>query len=406
MKPLLCSEIISALGNPKKSLLAYQGGKIADSKIRELRSDLVMAKKFNLSDDFTKQATEASFDKPSVLLDMCNQGLPPFDNIWIEWNEEVRQKAHADLHGVNFDDKLKAQAIPVGYHVKIFKDMLGDAYYLYQAYFKTDEKQIASQMMCFTLANQRENFTYDDYCRKTEALAEVPVYMRAKDEKQWNNTTFEVGSKLLANWYCAKFIPKKILLKHKKTVGKDEVFEVNADIAQELKNYNKSYEWSCLYELFERLGSCQGAPMHWSIPEHVFVRGYTLQEMREFNDAFLVSCEGDARFIIAVLGLMNMNIHKSTDVTPDTKIVHTFNGQRVPRNDYKILDIQLTDRQVKKYYKTVYTGQGAKKREHERRGHWRHYRDDQGNVIYKVWIRSCIAGDKSLGTIDKDYNLI
>lgn len=407
MKALLCSEVISALGNPKKSILGYCGGKIADAKINQLRSDLVFAKKFSFSDDFLKKVAHASFEKPSVLLDMCDSAIPPFDNIWIEWDESLRHKIHEDYHGENVYLKSYKDIGGLGYHIKSFQDDLGDRYFLYQAYFKHDKwKKIASQPMCFTLNNFTNDMSYEDYQAKQELLAEIPSYMQAKDEKQWNNTVFEVGSKLMAHWYIMQYIPKKVLNKHAQ-VNKDGdgTFMVDADVALELKNYNNSYEWNCLYELFERMGSCQGAPMHWSIPSHKFEEGYTLDEMRKFNDAFLSSCEGDARFIISALGLMNMSIHESVNVQPDNKIIHTYNGKRVPRNDYKVLNINLTDKQVRKIYKTKFTGQGSAKRKHERRGHWRHYRDATGVIIRKVWIKSCTAGNKNLGTISKDYNL-
>lgn len=44
-------------------------------------------------------------------------------------------------------------------------------------------------------------------------------------------------------------------------------------------------------------------------------------------------------------------------------------------------------------------GDGAKKRLHFRRGHWRHF------VTFKTWVRWTLVGDPSLGFVDKEYRL-
>ena len=90
---------------------------------------------------------------------------------------------------------------------------------------------------------------------------------------------------------------------------------------------------------------------------------------------------------------------------PDNKIIHTKLGKRVPRNDYKILNVYLTKNNIRKIYKSTFKGKGNPKRQHERRGHFRHLRDIHGNVKRKIWIKSCIAGSAKHGVLMKDYNL-
>ena len=91
-KPILCSELISAFTQPKRALALYQGGRIADDMIRKKQADLVKSQKFVLSNSLIENAFDVSMQKPSVLLEMMESVKIPFDNIFIEWNEEHRQQ--------------------------------------------------------------------------------------------------------------------------------------------------------------------------------------------------------------------------------------------------------------------------------------------------------------------------
>jgi len=119
----------------------------------------------------------------------------------------------------------------------------------------------------------------------------------------------------------------------------------------------------------------------------------------------MITMEGDARFLISLFALMNQNIHDKTLIEPSNKIIHTKLGKRVPRNDYYVLNVNISDYKVRKIYKSKFTGKGNPKREHDRRGHFRHLTDNQGNLKKKIWIKSQTVGNRELGRIDKDYKL-
>ena len=74
MKPILASKLINALGEPKKGLAGYVGGSIAEGMARKTQLDIVKAQKFVISDNLVKHAVEASMSKPSILLDMLQNG--------------------------------------------------------------------------------------------------------------------------------------------------------------------------------------------------------------------------------------------------------------------------------------------------------------------------------------------
>ena len=55
-KPLMASEIIGAMSQPKRTILGYQGGSIAEGKIRQLQSQLVQSQKFVVNDKLIEHA--------------------------------------------------------------------------------------------------------------------------------------------------------------------------------------------------------------------------------------------------------------------------------------------------------------------------------------------------------------
>lgn len=395
MKPILASKIINALGEPKKGIMGYQGGSIADSKLNQTRIDIINAKKFILSDNLTERASEASMSKPSVLLDMLENGIPQFDNIWIEWNENVRQEFYKNHHIKNGKEYNEVAYYPdkVAYHISKFTDELGDSYFLYEAWFQVeDEKEFACPPICFTLRNQ-EAESFNDLKAKNDLLQEMPNSMMVQNEEQLFAEQFKKAVKLLAPWYAMEQFPKQL---QKRFVTK-KGFEIDDKGFKIINKFDKSHEFDCLKEIARRTETAQSCSMHWMIPKQQFIDGYTQSELTAYTENSLDVLVGDARFIIALFGLINAEITRHEQVEPDSKLIYTQFGKRIPRNSYKVLHVDLSDNQVRKRYKSKYTG--IKKRQHERRGHWRHFKNGK-----KTWIRNCLAGDPNLGFVSKDYN--
>ena len=414
-KPILCSEFLSALTQPKRAIALYQGGKIADEMIRQKQNLLVNSQKFVLSDSLVENAFHLSMQKPSILLEMMENVKMPFDNTWLEWNENHRQHYMKDYwdktnHVFNLTDDYPDR---VGYHINKFTDELDDSYFLYESYFFIDKakadnpnhhgmashlnNKFFSPTMCMIINQEEPNF--DDEFAKVELLDEIPKEGRIDNPMQLKAKSIAMGAQMLGNWYFLQHCPKSLFLNGK--IEKEE--HLNHLI--KMINYNKSHEFNCFKEICYRLSSAQSASMHWSLPEWKFKEGYTLDEMREHETQFITATQGDARFMIGLFSLLNQSLHTQRIVTPDNKIVHTKLGKRVPRNEYKVLNIDLTRNKIRKIYKSTFQGKGNPKRQHERRGHFRHYRDKDGNVTQKTWIKSCIAGSSEYGVLVKDYNL-
>ena len=59
-RPILCSEILSGLTQPKRAIALYQGGKIADDMIRKKQKAFVDAQKFVLNPKLVENAFNIS----------------------------------------------------------------------------------------------------------------------------------------------------------------------------------------------------------------------------------------------------------------------------------------------------------------------------------------------------------
>ena len=412
-RPILASEILSGFTQPKRAIALYQGGKIAEEMIRTQQKSFVDAQKFIINEKIVKNAFDMSLQKPSVLLEMLEDVKMPFDNLWLEWDENARQsymKEYWDKTPHNFQLKDE-HPDRVGYHISKFTDELDESYFLYESWFymesAKDKKdyedykflhsKFYSPTMCMVIHEEEVNF--DDEFAKVELLDEIPRWGRIDNPEQFKVRSLALGSKFLGGWYFQQNMPKHFWLNRKLTPDEEMAH------LKKMVNYDKSHEFNCFKEICYRLSIAQSASMHWSLPQWKFLEGYTTDEINIHESNLVHSTEGDARFLISLFSLLNQSIHTQEVVQPNEKIIHTKLGKRVPRNEYKVLDIDLSDSKIRKVYKTRFQGKGNPKREHTRRGHYRRLRDVNGNITRKIWIKSCIAGNAELGTLTKDYNL-
>ena len=422
-KPILCNQILSGLTQPKKALALYSGGSIADSMIRQTQVDLIQSQKFVASENLVNNAYKASTEKPSVLLEMVENAQIPFDNLWIEWDEHSRQKFIKEFTNKRGQDySFDSRGVPerVGYHIKKFTDETGHVDFLYEmwAFIGKDKAEDFTEQadflsdkfiqptMCFTIDNNK-SISFEEELERINALDEFPREWRAKNSEELMEKAFHTGSKLLSSWYLFEHMPKHLLKKHTETSLDKKTGQIvfDSNNLPDTLAYDKDHEFNCLKEIYSRISVAQSRGMHWSIPSWKFQEGYTREEIGEHQHNLSVMCEGDLRFLISLFALININVNDIENVTPDNKIIHTQLGKRVPRNDYHVLNLSLTDKKVRKLYKDTFKGKGNPKREHTRRGHFRHLRNINGEVVKKVWIKSCVAGNAELGTLIKDYNL-
>ena len=304
-KPILCSEILSGFTQPKRAIALYQGGKIADDMIRNKQKAFVDAQKFVINPKLVENAFNISLQKPSILLEMLEDMRMPFDNLWIEWDEEARQqymKSYWDKSKFHFQLRDEHPE-RVGYHISKFTDVLDDSYFLYESWFFVEKgndsdfsKHIGgkfySPTMCQIILEEEPNF--EDEFAKVELLDELPRGSRITNPEEFKVKALAIGSKFLGGWYFMQHCPERFILKSRMTSHDDQYNHL-----LKMVRYNKSHEFNCLKDICYRLSIAQSASMHWSVPSWKFKEGYTTEEIQAHESNLVTSTEGDTRFLIS-----------------------------------------------------------------------------------------------------------
>ena len=78
---------------------------------------------------------------------------------------------------------------------------------------------------------------------------------------------------------------------------------------------------------------------------------------------------------------------------------HKLNVKRAKRGRPPLQSYHVVELSKRHRTSSRSGGEGAKKRLHFRRGHWRHYDG------FKTWVRWCLVGDPELGFVDKHYRM-
>ena len=90
---------------------------------------------------------------------------------------------------------------------------------------------------------------------------------------------------------------------------------------------------------------------------------------------------------------------------PAPKKVSTIRwGRRVPKNEVKVVEIELPKRGVN-VHSQLFTGHGSPKRQHGRRGHLDVTKIDQAGLSKRFWIEPKVVGNPELGIINHEYVL-
>ena len=367
-KPLLASELIASLSNPQRGIARYVNGKYAKAMTRATQVEMVKSQKFVLTDNLLHHALVGSYVEPKILLKGLFNAIPPFNNMWIEWNEHQRvrygYKETCKIIDKSTVKPLDLTVIPerLGYHIQKINDE-----FLYTPYWKINETdKFVSPEMAFDIHSKLYN--YEEYLTNWKLYnPNNPNFM---DEDTYYKERVETGQMLLGDIYC---------------------------------NYYKKDKES-ITEIMGHLSPTQTAAVHWSMSAQKFETQMTTDDtIRHLKHLKMLT--GDARFMISLLNILNYDLIVTEDRTPPKQVNHIHLGRKVPKNEYKLVEIDLPKPRGKKLYKQMFTGHGSPKREHWRRGHWRRVNDKRGKLIKRVWIEEQKVGDPKLGTIVHDYLL-
>ena len=101
-KPMMASELIAALSNPKRNLGQFISHKYAHGMVQKLRVQLVQSKKFVIDDSLLYNLVQASMVKPEAFKKAIELAKPPFPNMFIEFNEKALFRAYKKFYATQY----------------------------------------------------------------------------------------------------------------------------------------------------------------------------------------------------------------------------------------------------------------------------------------------------------------
>ena len=405
-KPLMASEIIGAMSQPKRTIVGYHQHSYAEAAIRKLQVKLVNSQKFVISNDLIDHAIEASLSRPYVLNEMIKGAIPPFKNMFIEWDEHYRVHAMTKLYHKylpQYKDRIeppKDHMDRLGYHIheKDVNDpnakvMFGDKMTSYEMWCLLP-KEDGEKEGKWTMSPMSNIVINDEYCNHDLVWGNLSEHYpkQKKDKESFIREQVKNAVKLVGYPYVLKYFGE---------------YDNNEDYWKATPLDGNVDDYRVMHEVYSRFNTTMSSSMDWIAGKDEVKNGYVQQTMSDIAKTHLALLQGgDMRFIVSVLSLLNYDLIVQQKQQPaKNKITHVRYGKRVPLNEYNLINIDLPKPKGRVVYEKIFTGHGSPKRWHMRRGHWRRYRDAKGNITKRVWIDQCEAGSKELGSKINDYNL-
>ena len=424
--------VVAATQNPRRgfgepSFRLKQQKKLIEKEARKTRMNLLGSQKFYVCDSLMHHACEATAQNPRTMLNMMNAAIPPFDNMWIEWDEDERADnmlsgAFSNVSGevsglwesIEHPMQLSSDAYrgggdlksrhteprrpkKVGFHIYACKYTVGayyaDIYFLFPTFDRVGIRNKEPDLI-------------------SEKIGCSPYSLRftVGDNFGW--------SELYGDFSNAEVFKPVNLAAQKMGVAEsvDECVQIQLEEGPTLFGLEIDHNSRELDSLYLKAGL---------ISTSAIGRICLLHEMQTFSaenpyldreqvtnavygkarENGLTGWRGEIRWIAAVLSLLNYShtvIERDQEPSEAKRMVF---GVPVPRNELRVVQIDLPKPRGTVQYEKLFTGSGAKKRRHVRRGHYRRYIHKDGTVTER-WIAEQWVGDASLGTIIHDYELI
>ena len=363
------NEVMAAFAQPKRGILKYRSSKEGKFIERKTVRELTQSTKFFVSNNLLAHATSASWVKPKKLFQAMQMAIPPSNNMWVEWDENVRKnylkKIQDKLMPSTATEQLDDLTPLVGYHIQklsdnpdldVTKGMNSFDRFVFQGYTKDkDTQKIVPLMTDFVLFPDPINI----------------INLRRKEDR---NDLIDANKKLIGLPYINYFQEEK---------GEDVNFLLNRSV----------------------IGLSSASTMQFDRDEIAnFWNTNGGHKLKAVTDAMLLQIAGDMRFLISLLAILNYPLI-TTDVVQSPQQIDSIRwGRKMPKNEYKLIDINLPKPRGVKIYNQMFTGHGTPKRQHTRRGHFRRNKGIDG-IIREKWIEDQVVGNPELGIIIKDYNL-
>jgi hypothetical protein len=416
----LANEVILGLSIPKRSLAVYESSKDGDWQIRKTKQDIVNATKMAISDNLLSHAITASFSKPKHLLDALFVGRPPVSNLWIEWDGYKAMKLLEQEYlsrGMDYvikdEDKLQEK---IGYLIQRSANGL----YSYSQFLSAENK-IATPPMSVFVSHDPDM-----------VMGNPDIVDRTMPSVQFGPNYFQPVSNITPNPYLKMkgrlpegmvISPSEVLMMGRYNllsaswinlitndqflVDEDYYLGVRGQIVKDGGEVDMTHvkdryiKW-----IMERMnfGVHAIGKVYTGKYAHIIAKHPGEVKFGLMNQSTTMM-SGDMRLLFTMLGLLNYPQHIYEVEQKGPEMVSRKWSRPVPRNEVKVIEIDLPKPQGTKLYEKFFKGHGSPKRQHLRRGHWRVIHLKNGSTVRR-WIEEQVVGDPELGVIDHDYSLV
>jgi len=404
----LADDVIAVMGNPNRGLASNNiKNKRSKEAMSRVQSSIRSSRKFVLDDDLVEfAATMSTLITAEQLVSMIrNYVRCPYPHNWIEW-DEVKRVTAVNKTVVDHPDRFHAQTIRwsqrlldegpilknlarrVGYHVADSQDVSGYAGGLIEApeltasgYYIVDEKQdaIMASPVGFTIKLESGYTEQEDRLRLSNFLGRKPT----GEELFASQTNDQLQTlQLLSHWWTAVELGLS-----------DEELNREPDIITTLSNNQLA-----MNRLVPHFRPIQTHAIHWFLNTEM---GFDEGRFKDINKLGVQMCEGDPRFLLTVIALLN---HDWTikDLPPQRmKGTRRRWGNYIRGNAYHVISIKLPKNRGIEVAMSKFSESKTQRRLHQVRGHYV-YVSSTGK---RHWRKSHPRGDAKLGVITHDYEL-
>jgi hypothetical protein len=417
VRPSFADDVIAALGSPKRGI-AYSdkmvhkavSGKTPSSAFAGARAAIRQARRFEVENNIVDLAWQRSLKGWDTLVPDIERAIPPFDTMWIEWDEKYRQELVSTSYGDHPVNSAVDSTEQVGY--QITKLNMTELAYYFQPYFRDlESNKVIANPIGFVI-------TPDSTLGSTHFLTQDREFMRAYHLVLQNILIFRYPEAGALEQFSFKHKLSMEIIDAAVDAINGKIMMYGGALQSTLANHpwdhgrlliaedaraESEHKNLWLYHADSDLDNALRAWNRSSVVRTDFMHLITGSQ-RTYKDIendvdHIKSIAGDIRFVVSLIAMLNYNWIAPMGTPMRSSIKSIAYGKRKPNSVYYRLGITLPKDQIQ--MRLHDPKHSSPQREHEVRGHWR--KMQSGKVI---WVKSHRKGDANLGVITKDYVLM
>lgn len=391
METILFNEAMNALAVPDRGIPNYTKSKIAHHTVRHLQAEMIAAQRFVLDDNMVKHCVAASFDQPSNLFKFAERAIPPFDTLFIEWNEQTKMS-----HVIEHTEKLVGKEAvnsdvsdiskKCGYLIRRINDRV-----LYSCVWSDPDRGVCFVPYGFYF--DQESPVYFEDTQGTAIDNDIRFSSLDEGQKQFKEQQIVSAMMLMGRTYWTQ---QKEIHRAFYNGQADVIYDpndVNDTGWMNILSANEAFEW------FRKRILGAETMMGLYLEDEEYKRGYDPKWLSQLVNRCHSTMEGDLRFLICALGFLNYDHIIIETQKPDPKLQKRKHGRIIPQNEYRVVSIDLPTK-AKTIRRGILTGHGTPKKRHWCRGHIRRLANGKA-----IWIKPHERGNEAYGVIYHDYHL-